>query len=648
MPVGADGGDSPAWSRKRGPYVPPAIDAARPTRCPTPSCTRTRRSRSSTGPPRPRSSPKRRERLGLHALAVTDHDGFYGIVRFAEAAETLQREDRLRRRALARAAASRRTASPIPRARTCSCSPAARRATTGSRPRSPHAQLRGAEKGRPVVRPRRARRAGRRALGGADRMPQGRRAPGARRRRARGRGARARPAGRAVRARMPCTSSSSTTATRSTRATTTLLAGLAAERGLPLLATQQRALRRPRSAQRLAAAVAAVRANRSLDELDGWLPAHAGRAPALGRRDGGALRALPRRRRAHGDARRRARLPAAPRQARAAASRRCPRGTRRCRGCGSWCGRRCRASTPTSTDDDRARIEKRARRHRAEGLPRLLPDRARHRAGGAAARHPVPGSRLGRQQRRSATCSTSPRSTRSSTSCRSSGSSRRLRDEEPDIDVDFDSDRREEIIQWVYATVRARARGAGRERHPVPAEERRARHGEGARALARASRTPGRSRSSSWGATLVDRAGPRHPRPGDRVRVGAAEGAAASRHPLRRHGAHRPARRRGRADRARPHGEPHGDPVGQGRRRLDGAREVRPARARDAGGPAVLLRPHPRGDGRGVGARDDPEGGEGGLRHAVPGRLDRGVPGRVAARRWGCCRACSRGGSTTS
>src|SRR3712207_9456832 len=26
------------------------------------------------------------------------------------------------------------------------------------------------------------------------------------------------------------------------------------------------------------------------------------------------------------------------------------------------------------------------------------------------------------------------------------------RDEEPDIDVDFDSDRREEVIQWVYDT----------------------------------------------------------------------------------------------------------------------------------------------------------------------------------------------------
>ena len=30
------------------------------------------------------------ERLGLHALAVTDHDGLYGIVRFAEAAETMR------------------------------------------------------------------------------------------------------------------------------------------------------------------------------------------------------------------------------------------------------------------------------------------------------------------------------------------------------------------------------------------------------------------------------------------------------------------------------------------------------------------------------------------------------------------------------
>ena len=40
-------------------------------------------------------------------------------------------------------------------------------------------------------------------------------------------------------------------------------------------------------------------------------------------------------------------------------------------------------------------------------------------------------------------------------------------------------------------------------------------------------------------------------------------------------------------DRARPHGEPHGAAVGQGRLRLDGAGQVRPARARHARRPAV-------------------------------------------------------------
>src|SRR5690606_22822394 len=30
------------------------------------------------------------ERLGLTALAITDHDGFYGAARFAEAAETIE------------------------------------------------------------------------------------------------------------------------------------------------------------------------------------------------------------------------------------------------------------------------------------------------------------------------------------------------------------------------------------------------------------------------------------------------------------------------------------------------------------------------------------------------------------------------------
>ena len=78
-----------------------------------------------------------------------------------------------------------------------------------------------------------------------------------------------------------------------------------------------------------------------------------------------------------------------------------------------------------------------------------------------------------------------------------------LRDEEPDIDVDFDSDRREEVIQYVYAQVRAAERRPGGERHHLPAEVRGARHGEGARLQPPVSRTPGRSRSSAGAATVA-------------------------------------------------------------------------------------------------------------------------------------------------
>ena len=55
----------------------------------TPSCTVTRTSRSSTGPAIPRSWPRRRCGSGSRALALTDHDGFYGVVRFAEAARAV-------------------------------------------------------------------------------------------------------------------------------------------------------------------------------------------------------------------------------------------------------------------------------------------------------------------------------------------------------------------------------------------------------------------------------------------------------------------------------------------------------------------------------------------------------------------------------
>ena len=55
-------------------------------RCPTPSCTATPTSASSTAPSHPEELAEEAARLGLEALAITDHDGFYGVVRFAEAA----------------------------------------------------------------------------------------------------------------------------------------------------------------------------------------------------------------------------------------------------------------------------------------------------------------------------------------------------------------------------------------------------------------------------------------------------------------------------------------------------------------------------------------------------------------------------------
>ncbi|MGN6502391.1 MAG: error-prone DNA polymerase [Pseudolysinimonas sp.] len=87
MPQGVDGGDSPAWSLRRGPYVPQGIE--RPTDA-VPYAELHAHSAYSflDGASSPEELLEEAERLGLHALAITDHDGFYGIVRFAEAAET--------------------------------------------------------------------------------------------------------------------------------------------------------------------------------------------------------------------------------------------------------------------------------------------------------------------------------------------------------------------------------------------------------------------------------------------------------------------------------------------------------------------------------------------------------------------------------
>ncbi|MEW6155059.1 MAG: PHP domain-containing protein, partial [Actinomycetota bacterium] len=89
-----DGGDSPAWSRRRQPYQPPpAGPPAGPRgggRGPAYAELHCHSAFSFLdGASLPEELAEEAARLGLDALALTDHDGFYGVVRFAEAASAL-------------------------------------------------------------------------------------------------------------------------------------------------------------------------------------------------------------------------------------------------------------------------------------------------------------------------------------------------------------------------------------------------------------------------------------------------------------------------------------------------------------------------------------------------------------------------------
>src|SRR6476646_10268110 len=84
LPPHANGGDSPAWSRKRQPFVP----AVERTKGSVPYAELHCHSNFSflDGASHPEELAEEAARLGLEALAITDPDGFYGVVRFAEAA----------------------------------------------------------------------------------------------------------------------------------------------------------------------------------------------------------------------------------------------------------------------------------------------------------------------------------------------------------------------------------------------------------------------------------------------------------------------------------------------------------------------------------------------------------------------------------
>src|SRR3954468_2737772 len=84
VPPNADGGDSPAWSRKRQPFQ--ATTVRRRGAVPYAELHCHSNFSFLDGASHPEELAEEAARLGLEALAITDHDGFYGVVRFAEAA----------------------------------------------------------------------------------------------------------------------------------------------------------------------------------------------------------------------------------------------------------------------------------------------------------------------------------------------------------------------------------------------------------------------------------------------------------------------------------------------------------------------------------------------------------------------------------
>jgi error-prone DNA polymerase len=88
-----DGGDSPAWTRHRDRYAPPPqltpTQLAETQRIPYAELHCHSNFSFLDGASHPEELVEEAVRLGLDAIAITDHDGMYGVVRFAEAAREL-------------------------------------------------------------------------------------------------------------------------------------------------------------------------------------------------------------------------------------------------------------------------------------------------------------------------------------------------------------------------------------------------------------------------------------------------------------------------------------------------------------------------------------------------------------------------------
>lgn len=499
VPAGADGGDSPAWSHKRGPYVPPEIE--RPEQVVPYAELHAHSSYSFLdGASSPEELVEQAERLGLHALAVTDHDGFYGSVRFAEAAEP-RRLQTVFGAELSLELPAPQKGRPDPVGRHLLVLARGKEGYHRLAGALTRAQLRGAEKGRPVYDVAELAE-----QSGGPRDAHWAVLTGCRKGAVRQALALEGAAGAAreldllvelfgrdaVQVELIDHGDPRDTQTND------VLAALAAERRLPVVATGNVHYAMPER-RLLAAAIAAVRANRSMDELDGWLPAHGGAflrsgaemAARFARYPGAVARsvtladelAFPLRKAAPA-------LPKLP----------VPEGHTPM----SWLRQLVWEAVPRNypdlTDDQRRRIERELEVIEMKDFPGYflivygIVQEARRRGilcqgRGSAAN--------------SAVCYlldiTAVDAIAYNLPFERFLSS--LRDEEPDIDVDFDSDRREEIIQWVY-------RQYGRERAAQVANVIQYRPKNAVRDMARAlGFSPGQQDAWSkqverWGASL--------------------------------------------------------------------------------------------------------------------------------------------------
>ncbi len=451
-----NGGDGPAFSRKRQKYERPPI--VRPENA-VPYAELHAHSSFSflDGASSPAELAEEAERLGLHALAITDHDGFYGIVRFAEAAEQLQVKTVFGAELSLHSADLSEHSSRPSAARAGEPDPEGSHLLVLARGEEgyhrlaaalTHAQLAGAEKGRPRYDVRHLAE----QSGGEWAILTGCRKGAVRQALARG-GADAAAQQLdllvdlfgADAVNVELIDHGNPTDTRDND----ILAGLARERRLPVLATNNVHYTIPERVH-LAAAIAAVRANRGMDELDGWLPSHASAHLRSGaemarrfRRYPGAISrtvdladelAFPLRRA----------KPALPRQE-------VPEGHTPMSWLRHLVWEAVPRKYPDATDADRARIERELSVIEQKDFPGYflivhgIVQKARElgilcQGRGSAASSAV--CYLLDITAVDAIAYNLPFERFLSA----------MRDEEPDIDVDFDSDRREEIIQWVYRT----------------------------------------------------------------------------------------------------------------------------------------------------------------------------------------------------